>query len=236
MGDEAVLRVEHSCDRVNFGSLERFFKTQRGEDGGETLGEHRLTRARGADHEDVVATSGCDLKRAFGDVLAANVFEIVGEMLHFVEKAGGIDAQGNGSDSSKCGRVEEVADFEEALDGIDVDALDDGGFSGIAGRDDEVADAAGLGGDGDGKHALDGAESAIEPQFAHKEEVGDFFDVKSTIGSKEADGDGQVEARTFFFEICGGEIDGDAGRWEVEAGVADGGGNTVAALAHRCVR
>jgi len=92
-------------------------------------------------------------------------------------------------------------------------------------------DASGAGGDGDGEHALDGAEGAIEAEFADENEVGDVFDGERAIGSEDADGDGEIEAGALFFEVGGSEVDGDAGGGKVEAGVLDGGADAVARLA-----
>ena len=56
--------------------------------------------------------------------------------------------------------------------------------------------------------------------------------LQRAIGAQDADGDGQIEARAFFLEVGGREVDGDVrGRNEV-AGVLDGGAHAVAALAH----
>ena len=129
------------------------------------------------------------------------------------------------------GGVEQLADFEQRGDGIDVDAGDDGGLARVGGGDDEVLDAGGAGGDGDGQHALDGAEGAVEAELADQDEVGDVLDGERAVGSEDADGDGEIEAGAFFLEVGGGEVDGDAGGGEVEAGVLDGGADAVARLA-----
>ena len=78
LGDEARVRVEHAGDGVDLGGLEGFVETQRREDGGQALGEHGLAGAGRADHEDVVAAGGGDFEGALGDVLAADVVEVVG--------------------------------------------------------------------------------------------------------------------------------------------------------------
>ena len=90
--DQAAVGVEHAGDGVDLGGFERFFEAQRRQDGRQALGEHGFAGAGRADHEDVVAAGGGDFERALGDVLAADVFEVEGEVLQLVEQAGGFDA------------------------------------------------------------------------------------------------------------------------------------------------
>jgi len=195
----------------------------------------------GPDHEDVVATSGGDLEGALGDVLAADVAEVGLVLDGFVEEGGAVDHERLGEDVAPGlgvgGRgVEQLADLEERDDGIDVDTGDDGGLASVAGWDDEVVDAGGASGDGDGQHALYGAQGAIEAEFADENEVRDVFDGKGAVGTEDADGDGEVEAGALFLEVGGREVDGDAGGREVEAGVLNGRTDAVARLADSRVR
>ena len=231
MRDEAGVFIEDAGDGVDLGGLEGLFKAERGEDGGKALGEHGLAGAGWADHEDVVAPGGGDLQSAFGDVLAADVSEVGVVVGGLAEHLAAVDDERLSEDVALLGGVEELADFKERFDGVDVDAFDDGGLARVGGGDDEVPDAGGAGGDGDGQHALHGAEGAVEAEFADEDEVGDVLDGEAAVGAEDADGDGEVEAGAFFFEVGGGEVDGDAGGWEVEAGVADGGADAVAGLA-----
>ena len=87
VGDQAAVRVEHAGDGVDLGGLERFFEAQRREDRRQALGQHGLAGAGRADHQDVVAAGGGDFERALGDVLAADVLEVVGKVLQLVEKS-----------------------------------------------------------------------------------------------------------------------------------------------------
>jgi hypothetical protein len=149
-------------------------------------------------------------------------------VLEFVENLGGFDFEGGGVDAAVGGLVEEVANLEEGFAGINVDAFDDGGFAGVGFGDDEVFNAALAGGDGDGEHAGNGAEGAIEAQLADEKEVAEVVELECSIGAEDADGHGKVEAGALFFDVSGGEVDGDVGGGEVEAGVADGGADAVA--------
>ena len=55
--------------------------------------------------------------------------------------------------------------------------------------------------------------------------------LERAVSAEDADGHRQVEAGAFFLDVGGGEVDGDVGGREFEAGVADGGADAVAAFA-----
>ena len=55
------------------------------------------------------------------------------------------------------------------------------------------------------------------------------------VGPEDTDGDGEIEAGALFFQVGRREVDGDAGGGDVEAAVADGGENAVAAFPDRGV-
>ena len=231
VGDEALFFVEDAGYGVDLGGFEGFFKAEWGEDGGQALSEHRLAGAWRADHEDVMATGGGDLEGALGNVLAADVAEVGVILGGFAEEGVAVDGEGLGKDIAlRCG-VEELADFKKGVYGVDVDAVDDGGLASVGGGDDEVLDASSACGNGDGQHAADGAEGAIESELADEDEVADVFDGEAAVGTDDADGDGEVEAGAFLFEVGGGEVDGDTRGGKIEAGILDSGSDAVAGFA-----
>ena len=161
--------------------------------------------------------------------------KVDGELLQLAEQLLGGDAKGLALDDADDGGVEQLEHIEERGDGIDVDAFDDGGFGGVGGGQDEVGDAFFAGQDGDGQHAGDGAHAAVEAELADQEKAAEVVDAQRAVSAEDADGDGQIEAGAFFFEIGGREVDGDEGGRDQVAGVFDGGANAVAAFAHRGV-
>src|SRR5579863_4431217 len=104
--DEPGCGVEDPGDGVNLCGLERFFKGKRREDGGQAFGEHRLARARRANHEDVVAAGGRDLESALRGLLTADIFEVDGEVLQFAEELFRLDLEGLALNLSHDGGVE----------------------------------------------------------------------------------------------------------------------------------
>ena len=229
--DQALLLVEHARDGVDLGGLKRLFKAQRREDRGQALGQHGLAGAGWADHQDVVAAGCGDLKRALGDVLAADVAEVGVVLGSFAEKLLAVDGERLREDVALCGGVEQLADLKQRVDRVDVDAVDDGRLARIGGGDDQVLDACGARRDGNGQHAAHCAQRAIKAKLADQDEVADVLDGESAVGTQDADGDGQVETGALFFEVGGSEVDGDACGREVEAGVLDGGADAVAGFA-----
>ena len=63
-------------DAMDLGSLERLAKSETWKHTGKAFGEHRLARARRADHEHIVAASGGYLQGALSHGLATHFFEI----------------------------------------------------------------------------------------------------------------------------------------------------------------
>jgi hypothetical protein len=78
-----------------------------------------------------VAAGSGDFECALGDMLAADIFEIEGELLELGQEFVGIVAKWSGFDGTEGGGVEQLADLEQGVDGVDVDALDDGGLAGV---------------------------------------------------------------------------------------------------------
>ena len=83
-----------------------------------------------------------------------------------------------------------------------------------------------------GQHAGDGADAAVEAEFADQEKTAQIVGAQRAVRAEDADGDGQVEARAFFFQVGGRKVDGDEGGRNQVAGVLDGGADAVAAFAH----
>ena len=92
LSDEALGGVEYASDGVNLGGFQSLFKGERGEDGGQALGQHGLAGAGRADHENVMAAGGGYFEGALGRLLAAHILEVDGEVLQFAEQSFSGDA------------------------------------------------------------------------------------------------------------------------------------------------
>ena len=214
-------------DGGNFGDVEGFVVGERREDAGQAGGEQGFTGAGRSAHEEVMPTGGGDLQGALDVFLAAHVVEVVS-----VVSVGGLGggALGLSPDSVGDGALFS-GDFDpvaEGVDGDDLNAVDQGGFFGVDGGDDDAADGGIAGGGGDGEDAADVSEFAVEGEFAHEEGVADGAFADLAGGDEHADGDGEVVAGALLADVGGGEVDGDALGGEAGAGVADGGADALA--------
>ena len=84
--DQARAGIEHPGHGVNLGGFERFFKGERGKDGGQPLGQHGFAGAGRADHQNVVAAGGGHFQGALGGLLAAHIAEVDGEVFELAEE------------------------------------------------------------------------------------------------------------------------------------------------------
>ncbi len=235
LGDEARSGVEHAGDGVNLGGLQSLFEGERGEDGGQALGQHGFAGAGRADHQNVVAAGRGHFERALGRLLAAHVLEVHVEVLQLAEQSLSGDAVGLALNHAHDHGVEQLQHIQQRGGGIDVDALDHGGLGGVGGGKNQVGDALFAGHDGHRQHSRHGADAAVQAQFAHQQKLAQVGGFQRAIRAQNADGDGQIEARAFLFDVGGRQVDGDVrGRNQV-AGVLDGRADAVAALAHRGV-
>ncbi len=163
-GDPAF--VEESGEGVYHRCLERLLRLERGEDTGQTRGEHRLSGAGRADHEDVVPPGGSDLQRALGLFLALHLGEILGR-------------DGVGCKSWLRRREDRAAGevIDEGEEGFRCDHLDSADPGGLrtAGRGADQS-AVGLGcGESSGQRADDRDQRTVERELPQRDVCGDLF-------------------------------------------------------------
>ena len=123
-----------------------------------------------------------------------------------------VDAKGFALDLADDGGVEQVDDVEKRSNRIHVDAFDDGSFGSVGGGKNEIGNLFLASEDGNGQHAGDGANAAIESEFADHQKLIDVIDAQRAVGAEDSEGDGKVETRAFFFQVGGREVDGDLSR------------------------
>ena len=111
----------------------------------------------------------------------------------------------------------------------------DRGFGGVFDRDKETDFAAGARLKSDGQDAFDRTDGAGEGEFADDDEVLELVGGELFAGGEHAEGDGQIEARAFFAEVGGREVDGGAALRKAETGVDQRGGDAIAGFFNRGV-
>ena len=77
MRDEPRILPEQSRDAVDLRDLDRLFLRHLRQNRTHAAREHRLARARHADHEDVMTARRCNLQGAFRLILSLHISEVV---------------------------------------------------------------------------------------------------------------------------------------------------------------
>ena len=226
-GEQALLRRQQAGDAPDRGDLDGFLERERRQDGRQPPGQHRLAGAGRPDHQHVVRTGGGDLEGALGVRVAPHVGEI--EAVALALPTGPTGAEGRADVPLAIQVLHRVV---QGGDGNDVDAFHHAGLRGIRGGHENGREALPPRVQGHRQHAAHRAHAAVERQLAHHERALQPAGLDQPGGAEDADRDRQVEGGAFLADIGGRQVDGDAVDRELEARVADGGADPVAALAH----
>lgn len=188
-------------DRMNERRLDALGFAQFGKDGGETLGEHGLSRAGRTDHDDPMAPRSGHLKRALGHLVAHDVDEI---------EAGarvGLNARGQRGEMglTDMGKALEQKDFEP----FKGDAL-------CVKSPAHEAQALILRALLESKHPAHRAHVPTQGELPHHKRAVDERWVDLARRGEQAQRDGQIEARSAFAQRTRSEIHHDLIAWHGE--------------------
>lgn len=188
---------------VDFGRFEGFAQGEGRHDGRQALGHHRFARARTAHQQDVVTAGTSDLKGALDVLLAFDLGEVIGEDALCLGKLGaGIHHGGFQADVA----VEELHHLREIVHAVDVEVVDHSGLQRIGARQDETVQLEFAGQDGHGQRTLDGAQAAVQRQFAHEHVTVEPLGRDFLVGSQDTYGQRQVIGRPFLLDVGGRHI------------------------------
>lgn len=127
----------------------------------------------------------------------------------------------------------EVRDqFQQVVYGVHHQARSQAGLLGILPWHHQGAPGF-AGGKGGRQHALHAAHRPRQRQLAQAFHCVQRGDRHLPVGGQDAQGYGQVEASAILGQVGGGEVEGDAPRGELQAGVEDGAAHTVLAFLYR---
>lgn len=226
--DEGLARREEADDAVNFGRFERFFQTERRKNSGDSLGQHRFAGAGRADENDIVPAGGRDLQRALHGFLAFDVGEI--EFVGIFPSEQRVEVDFGWLD--RMSAFDERNGFPKILNRINRQASDHAGFGRVLDRDEQPGFAGGAGLHGDLQNAFDGANGAVQGEFADKHIFVEIVANHLICRGDDADRDRQIETRAFLANVGGREINCAAAQRRFEPGICQSGAHPVARFLH----
>ena len=197
---------------VDLGRLERLAAGHLGQDRGDPTREHGLARAGWAGEQDIVPAGDGDLERRAGEALAAHLghVDLAGARRRWFRRRRG---------AHRALAAQRRDDLGEVGDGVDGDAVDDGGLGCARGRQDDAPQAGRAGAHGRGEHAAHRADGSVEAELADHEQARERGVGDHALGGQHGEGDRQVEAAAGLAQVGGREVDGDLLERQI---VADG--------------
>ena len=208
--------------------LEKLVERRRRHDRRDTLGDHRLTRARRSDHDDVVTARHRHFHRAAHGKLSFDLGEIVvavGRRDRAFEGPGRFD---------RMLSFEKPRRFIDGMDWIGRQPVDQGGFAGRFGGQEDATLAHPFGQNGHRQRTFHRPRRAGETQLAGDQVVGQAFGMGEVLcRGEDAKRDRQIVDRSLLAEITGGEVDRGAGPGWAKAAVGQGREDAVVGLLHR---
>jgi hypothetical protein len=205
------------------GGLERRGVVELGQQPGEAFGQHRLARARRADHEEVMSAGCGDLDREAGELMTADV----GEIGHRRGLRSDRFVGGTGPGRLSGERVDQFANVRRAPHV----AMRHERCLGVRPRRNHHLR---IGARVDQRERpRDMAQRAVETEFTDERPTGHDLGRKLFAGDEHSDGDGQVESRADLADGGGSEIHRGASIGPLEPGGEQRGAHTIASLATR---
>src|SRR6266540_2140072 len=225
-------RITSSADLLNSGSSSRkrtpLWARLTSPGFGNALGQHRFSRSRRPDHQDVVTSGHRDFNGPFDVSLTLYVSEIDVIALVCGKKSGQIGAcRKKGSFAAQ-----ERECLPQILDAVDIDLIDHRGFQRICFWNKQRVFATASRLERDWQDAFNCANSTVQGELTDEAEVFKGRAVQSLRYRDHPKGDRQVETGSFFFDIGRGKIDRRATAGPVIAAIGYRRGNPVAAFPH----
>ncbi len=169
-------------------------------------------------------TSGGDLHRALGVVLAFDVVEVEVEDRFRQVADRRLPVEGfHGKPVVKKGHH-----LGQRIDRVDLKVLNHGGLVRVGDGYEDSAHPGGFRAEGNWQNTRDGANRSVQRQFADEGGFPQAGGFHLAGGRQQSRGDGKVQAGTFLANVGGGKVDGDSAFRKTKAGVADGGPHALA--------
>ena len=119
---------------------------------------------------------------------------------------------------------------------LDFQVLNDTGLGQVVCREEQSAASCGTGSEGDGEGTPDGAQVPLQAYFSQDHGILKVSLGKLAAGHQQAQRDRQIQRGTILAYIRGSQVHSDAPQGELEAGIGEGGGDSLPALLDGPVR
>ena len=215
---------------VYLGGFERLLNAHRGHNGRHTACKHSLTRARRANHNDVVTSCGGNLQSALGVRLALDIGEVVsiglGRDIHLhlaLHRENLLLA------------IERGCYLRQRLHAQHLDTLHNGSLHSIFAWHVDTFIATRLRLGRNGQHTPDTSHRAIQRQLTHKPRLGHTLGDNLVCGGEDSNGYGQVVARALLPKVGRGKVYHALAGGHTVARILEGRAYALLTLAHSIV-
>ena len=230
--DERILLLHLARYAVNLCRLQRLLQTERRQDGRHALGQHRLSTAWRAYHNDIVTAGGGNLQCPLDALLPLHIGKVILIVIQMVGKlCAGID---NGLFQQLL-TVQMVNHLLHIVGSIHLQIIDNGSLACICLGHDDALELLSPCLYGYGKGTLYRAQAAVERKLPHDNISAQVICPHVACGGQYADGNGEVVGGTLLLQVCRGHINHHLLARDVVTILADGGGNALLAFLHRTV-
>lgn len=227
--DQRCARGQMSGDGMNLGRFERFAERHVRQDGREPAREHRLTRTRRADHDDIVPACRGDFEGALRHLLPLHIGEVDGIMERGGEDLVNVDRERR----DRVAIFEELHSFLQRRHGIDIEPGRDCRLARILNGDDDPLFLLAQCAHRNRQDTMDRLQLSIEREFADENVIREIFAQDLPGRGENADRHRQVESRSLFLDVRGREVNSHFLIWVEEVGVTNRGGHALIRLTHR---
>ena len=192
-GDGEAIGRPATGDGGDAGDLDGFVGVERGQDRGESAGEHRLAAAGRTGEEQVVGAGGRDLEREPGGGEASTSARSTGSASVGSSVSAGLAPAGSGSGQGSS-RLETGAQGREVRGAAHVETGDERGLEVVLRRDDHRPDAAAGERVGQDERAGHGPDGAVEAELAEHAHAVEAPRGELVLTEGEGQGDRELEA------------------------------------------
>jgi hypothetical protein len=207
--------------------LDRLVGQERRQDPRQPPGEHGLSCARRAHHQQVVPPCRGDLEGAPRSRLPAHVAQI--RSVPQRARRGRLGRRGR---RERRAPAQVLEDLLEARRDQDLDAWDDGGLGAIAMGDDRAPVSEALRLDDRGQHSTHRTNGAGERELTDPHRACERLGGHPAERCRNGDGHREIERAADLSDVRRGERDGEDVLVEVDPEIPEGGSNSHARLPH----